>query len=115
MDGISQYTYKYLVANNLVNRLGGVKKRVKMGNVQDLIQHINYALEMRVNRVLCLYGCLCLQLPWPDQERGLSQKAYSLFGSGRLSIEAQILQRGHWAKPRDINPIMRTSQHSFPS
>lgn len=24
MDGISQYTYKYLVANNLVNRLGGI-------------------------------------------------------------------------------------------
>lgn len=84
----------------------GVKKHVEMGNVQDLIQHINYALEMSVNRGICQYACLHLQLPWPDQESGLSQKAYSLFGSGCLAIEAQILQQGHWAKPRDINPIM---------
>lgn len=64
MDGISQYTYKYLVANNFVNRLSCVKKRVKMGNVQDLIQHINYALEMSVNWILCLYmaACICSYL-----------------------------------------------------
>lgn len=93
----------------------GVKKRVKMGNVRDIIQHINYALQMSVHRVIGLYGCPYLQLPWLDQGSGLSQEAYSLFGSGRLSIEAQILQQGHWAKPGDINPIMRTSQHSCPS